>query len=270
MSNCVISEVISEVMPIEIPEEILNMLVSYLGGNIVKDKENIYKQNLDSLKTETTEAKYEILLSHYINEMKSYKTLYNEKLYDVDKVTKETLDGLYGDYDFYKYDEYVNLQDFSTIENLYLYSEQEVLELRSIPVNIKKIILNFPNLIRIEDGFLDGCDGLVEIDLSGSTALISIGDDFLLGCSNLTEVDFGELTGLTSIGNQFLGGCERLVEIDLSGLTALTSIGDYFLSGCRRLVEIDMSGLKALTSIGGYFLRRCTGLTSVMVIRESI
>jgi len=242
----------------DLPEEITNMFGSYVDKyNTEKiyqrnltllKKENIYQRSLTLLRTETTEKKYEIFLSHYVNNLKSYKKLKksNEKQR---VVTKEMLDAMYGDYDFYKYEDYVNLRNKSFIENLYLYSEQKVLKLRSIPGNIKKIILNFPNLIRIEDRFLRRCTGLVDIDLSGLVELISIGDEFLSGCSRLTEVDVSGLAGLITIGDDFLSGCGDLDDIDLSGLRGLVAIGDRFLFGCGALVEVTVINKSSISYI---------------------
>ena len=215
------------------------------------------------MKTETTEEKYKIFLSHYVNNIESYKTLYNEALDEADIVTKEMLDAMYGDYDFYKYEDYVNLLNKSSIENLYLYSEQEVLEEILIPVNIKKIVLNFPNLIQIDDDFLSGCSGLVDIDLSGLSVLRSIGDDFLSRCTGLVSIDLSELSGLRSIGDNFLYNCSGLTGIDLSGMSGLRSIGDNFLNECWVLNDVNLSGLSDVRSIGNDFLFGCSELIEI-------
>jgi len=132
-----------------------------------------------------------------------------------------------------------------------------------VPLNAKEIDFSpffESNITSIGDDFLNGCNKLTSIDLSGLSNVTSIGRSFATGCFELESIDLSGLSKVTSIGDYFLYRCMSLEIIDLSGLSNVTSIGNNFLNRCKSLTNIDLSGLSNITSIGNYFLEGCLDL----------
>ena len=61
-----------------------------------------------------------------------------------------------------------------------------------------------------------------------------IGHNFLQGCENLTAVDLSGLRSVRHVGHFFLNCNEKLTEVNFSQLTNLKTTGGWFLAGSRK------------------------------------
>ena len=113
----------------------------------------------------------------------------------------------------------------------------------------------------IGDCFLEGCKDLTYI-YSSLPKITLVGTRFLNGCESLLDIDLSPLQNVTIIQNFFLAGCLSLKSIDLSPLTKLTSIGEYFLYNTKNLQTIDLSPMAALTQIGKHFINK-SGINTI-------
>lgn len=66
---------------------------------------------------------------------------------------------------------------------------------------------SYNNAAMIGHHFMDACEELTEVDLSGLRSIHHIGNFFLTCCKKLTDVNFSQLTNLKSKGGNFLAGC---------------------------------------------------------------
>jgi hypothetical protein len=71
------------------------------------------------------------------------------------------------------------------------------------------------NLTQIDGGFLSGCRGLTNINLSGLSNVIQIESGFLFGCRNLTNIDLTPLSNIAKIKRDFLSRCNNLTKIKI-------------------------------------------------------
>jgi hypothetical protein len=119
------------------------------------------------------------------------------------------------------------------------------------------------------DGFLDGCESLVSIDIPDSVTTIAVRQGFLRNCNSLMSVRIG--TGLTHLPDAFVG-CTSLRELTLPdtlvslGCTGVdvnvkvpTTLG--FARGCTSLKSIHLG--RYVTHIGRGFAAGCPGIESV-------
>jgi hypothetical protein len=133
----------------------------------------------------------------------------------------------------------------------------------TFPQSVHKVSFVGPKVTKIESSFLDGCKGLISVDLRPLRNLEDIGDYFLSRCSGISTLDLTGLDNIKSIGKSFLSVCTDLKKLDLSAFKNLTDVGSSFLYNCTNLAFLDISGFGKVEKLGYSFLSGCRALKSV-------
>ena len=150
-----------------------------------------------------------------------------------------------------------------------------------------------PTITTIENSFLDSCEGLSVVDLSGlinitkicgwflymSTSLkllslsgldnvTTVGDSFFEQ-SGIYAIDLYPLRNLTSMGQNFMRKCRSLTEIDLSPLSNVEIINFRLFGYCDSLKHLDFRPFKNIKTVGQNFLATCSSLEYIILFNKS-
>ena len=129
--------------------------------------------------------------------------------------------------------------------------------------------VDFSHLTHIEsvgNNFLANCCGLrgmVRLDVFARINEIYTG--FMAGCSGLTQVDLSPFTNVTCIGASFLADCSKLEgTVDITAFKQVKRIDFGFMKGCKSIAHIDLRPLQdSVEVVGSRFLGGCKGLLSM-------
>lgn len=136
-----------------------------------------------------------------------------------------------------------------------LLNNDETIKSLSFIDNIEKDII-------IGHCFMEYCQGLEYVDMSGLKNLVKIGFFFLHNCEIMKKINLCGLNKLKFIDFCFLADCYNLQTIDMTDLISLKEIGMGSISTCINLVEINMSGLQNI-KIGSKFCKDCYKLKMI-------
>ncbi|MCF0227747.1 MAG: leucine-rich repeat protein [Malacoplasma sp.] len=97
----------------------------------------------------------------------------------------------------------------------------------------------------IGSGFLNDCNYLKELDLSGAKNVTTIDYDFLSNCHQLETLDLSGLINVKTISTYFMYKCNTITSVDLSPMTKLTKIDSSFLNYCLSLQTLNIGNIAA-------------------------
>ena len=104
-----------------------------------------------------------------------------------------------------------------------------------VPVSLKRVTL-LDSVTRIENKAFANCDGIVQINFSGTLEFIGI--RAFVNCRSITELDCP--ASLKTISGDAFFGCDNLVSLKVTG--GRTEIHSQAFYGCDKLSDLDLSG----------------------------
>jgi hypothetical protein len=232
----------------------LGNLVS-IGDNFFSGCHNLKSIDLSSLKN------VKVIENNFL--------AYTSKLESVDMSHLINLETILDDFLSASGVKHVNLnslEKLSYIEDKFLYKTEKLvsLDLTLFKVtslgtksldglkSLKTINLNMPELIDIDNYFLQNAENLETVDLSSMKNLKVIRDKFLNNALKLRSINLSGLHNLEVIGYHFMNNNPKLESINLNSLTSLKSIRSNFLNGCVSLKTVDISKLNNLYEFPTY------------------
>ena len=135
--------------------------------------------------------------------------------------------------------------------------------------------LNFPNVARIDfgplpthvgtigDGFLNGCNLLTSLDLSGWINVRAIGSFFIMRAKTLRTFRMVGWSALENTPDYFLNDCPALETFEFGEMPQLRTINANFVRGCGLLREVSIHGVSAVTTVKREFFGECPCLKTL-------